>query len=70
LRREGLEFGRDYSTVYVASEAGRLAALDAGIVDAAMLSVPENILARQKGSTSWLFPAITSSFRKMASAPR
>jgi NitT/TauT family transport system substrate-binding protein len=55
LRREGLEFGRDYSTVYVASEAGRLAALDAGIVDAAMLSVPENILARQKGFNELAF---------------
>ncbi len=55
LRRQGLEFGRDYSTVYVASEAGRLAALDAGIVDAAMLSVPENILARQKGFNELAF---------------
>ena len=55
LRREGLEFGRDYSTVYIASEAGRLAALDAGIVDAAMLSVPENILARQKGFNELAF---------------
>ncbi len=50
-----MEFGRDYSTVYVASEAGRLAALDAGIVDAAMLSVSENILARQTGFNELAF---------------
>ena len=49
LKRQGLEFGRDYSIVYVATEPGRLAALDAGVIDAAMLSVPENILAHQKG---------------------
>ena len=44
-----MEFGRDYSIAYVATEPGRLAALDAGVIDAAMLSVPENILAHQKG---------------------
>lgn len=49
LRKHGFEFGRDYSIVFVGTEAGRLAALEAGVVDAAMLSVPENILARQKG---------------------
>jgi NitT/TauT family transport system substrate-binding protein len=49
LRRQGLEFGRDYSIVYIATEPGRLAALETGVLDAAMLSVPENILARQKG---------------------
>jgi hypothetical protein len=52
------------------SAIGLSAALDAGIVDAAMLSVPENILARQKSFNELAFPAITSSFRKMASAPR
>lgn len=49
LRRQGFEFGRDYSIVYIATEPGRLAALETGILDAAMLSVPENIIARQKG---------------------
>jgi NitT/TauT family transport system substrate-binding protein len=49
LRKQGLEFGRDYSIVYVATESGRLAALETGVLDAAMLSVPENILAHQKG---------------------
>jgi hypothetical protein len=44
-------FGRDYSLVFVATEPGRLAALETGVIDAAMLSVPENILARQKGFT-------------------
>ena len=49
LRRQGFEFGRDYSIVYIATEPGRLAALETGVLDAAMLSVPENIIARQKG---------------------
>jgi NitT/TauT family transport system substrate-binding protein len=49
LRKQGYEFGRDYSLVFVATEPGRLAALETGVIDAAMLSVPENILARQKG---------------------
>lgn len=49
LRKLGFEFSRDYSVVFVATEPGRLAALEAGVIDAAMLSVPENILARQKG---------------------
>jgi NitT/TauT family transport system substrate-binding protein len=55
LRRQGYEFGRDYSIVYVATEGGRLAALEAGVLDAAMLSVPENILARQKGLNELAF---------------
>lgn len=49
LKKQSFESGRDYSIVYVATEAGRLAALETGVLDAAMLSVPENILARQKG---------------------
>ena len=49
LRKQGYEFGRDYSLVFVATEPGRLAALETAVIDAAMLSVPENILARQKG---------------------
>ena len=51
LRKHGFEFGRDYSLVFIATEPGRLAALETGVIDAAMLSVPENILARQKGFT-------------------
>src|SRR5438093_10633039 len=42
LRRQGFEFGRDYSIVYIATEPGRLAGLDAGVIDAAMLSVPKH----------------------------
>ena len=49
LRRQNFEFGRDYSIVYIATEPGRLAALETGVLDAAMLSVPENIIARQRG---------------------
>ena len=55
LKQQGLEFGRDYSIVYVATEPGRLAALAAGVIEAAMLSVPENILARQKGFNELAF---------------
>jgi NitT/TauT family transport system substrate-binding protein len=57
LRQRSMEFGRDYSIVYVATEGGRLAALDSGVIDAAMLSVPENILARQKGFNELAFSA-------------
>jgi len=57
LKRQGFEFGRDYSIVYIATEPGRLAALDTGVIDAAMLSVPENILARQKGFNELAFSA-------------
>ncbi len=49
LKQQGYVFSRDYSLVYVATEPGRLAVLVSGVIDAAMLSVPENILARQSG---------------------
>jgi len=55
LKQQGYDFPRDYSIVYIATEPGRLAALDAGVVDAALLSVPENILARQKGFNELAF---------------
>jgi NitT/TauT family transport system substrate-binding protein len=55
LKRQGYEFPRDYSIVYIAAESGRLAALDAGVVDGALLSVPENILARYKGFNELAF---------------
>jgi NitT/TauT family transport system substrate-binding protein len=49
LKKQGFEFSRDYSIVFIATEPGRLAALETGVIEAAMLSVPENILARQRG---------------------
>jgi ABC-type nitrate/sulfonate/bicarbonate transport system substrate-binding protein len=55
LRRQGYESPRDYSTVFIATESGRLAGLETGIIDAAMLSVPENLLARQKGFNELAF---------------
>lgn len=57
LKRFGLEPARDYSIVYVGTESGRFVALDTGVLDASMLSVPENILARQKGFTELAFSA-------------
>jgi len=47
LKPVGLEAGRDYSIAYVGAESARFVALDTGVLDASMLSVPENILARQ-----------------------
>jgi hypothetical protein len=58
-----LEFGRDYSTVYVASRPAGW--LDAGIVDAAILSVLENILARQKGFNELAFSGTILNFRRI-----
>lgn len=57
MKRLGFEFGRDYSLAYVGTEAARLVALETGVLDAAMLSVPQNILARQKGFTELAFSA-------------
>jgi len=57
LKRQGFEFGRDYSLAYVGAESARLVALETGVVDAAMLSVPQNILARQKGFPELAFSA-------------
>lgn len=53
----GLEVGRDLSVVYVGNEGPRLVALESGILEAAMLSVPENIMARQKGFNELAFSA-------------
>jgi len=56
LRQLGLEPGRDVSILPMGgTAAGRLAVLESGAVDAALLSVPENILAREKGFTELLF---------------
>lgn len=57
MKRQGFEFGRDYSLAYVGTEAARLVALETGVLDVAMLSVPQNILARQKGFTELAFSA-------------
>lgn len=57
MKRQGFEFGRDYSLAYVGTEAARLVALETGVLDAAMLSVPENIIARQRGFTELAFSA-------------
>lgn len=53
----GLETGRDVSIVYIGSEAPRYLALESGVLDASMLSVPENIVARQKGFKELAFAA-------------
>ncbi len=57
LRHFGLDVGRDVSIVYIGPEGPRLAALESGVVDASMLSVPANILARQKGFPELAFSA-------------
>jgi NitT/TauT family transport system substrate-binding protein len=50
LRHFGLEPGKDVSVAPIGgSGAGRLAVLEQGLVDASLLSVPENIIALQKG---------------------
>jgi ABC-type nitrate/sulfonate/bicarbonate transport system substrate-binding protein len=56
LRQLGLEPGRDVSILPMGGAAsGRLAVLESGAVDAALLSVPENILARERGFNELLF---------------
>jgi ABC-type nitrate/sulfonate/bicarbonate transport system substrate-binding protein len=56
LRHVGLEPGRDVSILPMAgTAAGRLAVLESGAVDAALLSVPENVFAREKGYNELLF---------------
>ncbi len=49
LKRSGLEGGRDVVILPVGSGTGRFYALQAGSVDAAMLSVPANLLAQDAG---------------------
>jgi len=50
LKHFGLEPGKDVQVLPMGgSDAGRLAVLEQGVVDAALLSVPENILAVNKG---------------------
>ena len=56
LRQLGLEPGRDVSILPMGgTAAGRLAVLESGAVDASLLSVPENIFAREKGYNELLF---------------
>jgi NitT/TauT family transport system substrate-binding protein len=49
LKKYGLEGGRDVIILPVGSGTGRFLALQAGSVDAAMLSVPANLLAQDAG---------------------
>jgi NitT/TauT family transport system substrate-binding protein len=56
LRYYGLEPGRDVSLLPMGgSAAGRFAVLEAGVVDASFLSVPENIFALEKGYNELVF---------------
>ncbi|HEX2226658.1 MAG TPA: ABC transporter substrate-binding protein, partial [Candidatus Binatia bacterium] len=56
LRHFGLEPGRDVSVLPMGgSAAGRFAVLESGVVDAALLSVPENIIALEKGYNELIF---------------
>ena len=60
LKHFGLEPGRDVSVVPLRSN--RLTALDSGAVDAALLGVPENIMAVEKGYNELLFVGDILSF--------
>ncbi|MGH7823808.1 MAG: ABC transporter substrate-binding protein [Candidatus Binatia bacterium] len=56
LRHFGLEPGRDVAVLPMGgSAAGRFAVLESGVVDASLLSVPENIIAREKGYNELIF---------------
>jgi len=56
LKHIGLEPGRDVSVLPMAgSAASRYAVLESGVVDASLLSVPENIIAQEKGYNELLF---------------
>ena len=56
LKHFGLEPGRDVALLPMGgSAAGRFAVLDTGVVDASFLSVPENILALEKGYNELVF---------------
>ena len=49
LKKHGLEGGRDVPILPVGAGTARFAALQAGSVDAAMLSIPSNFLAQENG---------------------
>lgn len=56
LKHFGLEPGKDVQVLPMGgSGAGRLAVLEQGVVDASLLSVPENILAVNKGYSELIF---------------
>jgi NitT/TauT family transport system substrate-binding protein len=56
LKHFGLEPGRDVSVLPMGgSAAGRFAVLESGVVDASLLSVPENIIALEKGYNELIF---------------
>ncbi len=56
LRHFGLEPGRDVSVLPMGgSAASRFAVLESGVVDASLLSVPENIVALEKGYNELIF---------------
>ena len=56
LKHFGLEPGRDVSVLPMAgSAASRYAVLESGVVDASLLSVPENIIAQEKGYNELIF---------------
>jgi NitT/TauT family transport system substrate-binding protein len=63
LRHFGLEPGKDVQVLPMGgSGAGRLAVLEQGVVDAALLSVPENIIALNKGYNELIFLGDVVSF--------
>jgi ABC-type nitrate/sulfonate/bicarbonate transport system substrate-binding protein len=68
LKHFGLEPGRDVAVVPL--RGNRVAALETGAVKAALLGVPENIIAVDKDITSFFFWATSSIFPRTASAPR
>jgi NitT/TauT family transport system substrate-binding protein len=56
LKHFDLEPGRDVAVLPMGgSAAGRLAVLESGVVDASLLSVPENIIALEKGYNELIF---------------
>jgi NitT/TauT family transport system substrate-binding protein len=56
LKHFGLEPGRDVSVLPMGgSAASRYAVLESGVVDASLLSVPENIVAMEKGFNELIF---------------
>src|SRR5262249_57508082 len=56
LKHYGLEPGRDVSLLPMGgSAAGRYAVLETGSVDASFLSVPENIIALERGYNELVF---------------
>ena len=56
LKQIGLEPGKDVSVLQMSgTAASRYAVLETGVVDASLLSVPENIVALEKGFNELLF---------------